>query len=505
MNKVIGSAMLLVSVNTCCLGQDIVKVTNGAVMAIQNGATLYVAGGVVLDNNTTFRNAGTVTIESRLNITADLNDNSIVPYNYGTGKFVFTGQGAQNVKSSNQFDKIEVDNKELNLLSNVNANTWYLKTGKVNTGSFVAIVNNTSASALQADETNPGFTNSWINGSLRRFINPALVNNYQFPVGDAVKANLAEVDNMTANPITGVTYITAGFGPKVGTDVGLNVNENGSAYTSVNNAGVWHIIPDATPNAGKYDLKLYFNGFAGLTDNSFAILRRPETSVNAVDWTAPQGSTLPANGMPGRTVAGQYARRNSLATFGQFALTSTLSVLPLQLLSFKAVKKGNTVVLEWATDNEINTSHFELQRAGQNAPLQYLDKIAAAGTSSDKRNYSYTDYKPLKGVSYYQLKMVDKDERHKLSNVVKVNVDEITSISVYPNPVTSNVLYVDYNGGKITGIKLIAMDGKQVACTYSNQSDKRLKVTIPALQAKGIYSVQIITDQGSKSTMVTVQ
>ncbi|WP_162915578.1 T9SS type A sorting domain-containing protein [Paraflavitalea soli] len=504
MNRILASVVLFLGVQAICLGQDMMKVTSGAVVSVQNGVGLLVAGGIVLDNNSTFKNEGVVTIERKANTTADLTDNSTVAYQYGLGKFVFTGPGAQSLKSINQFERVEVDNMDLNLLSNINVNTWYLKTGKVNTGSFLAIVNNASASAVLADATNTGFTKSWINGVLRRYITPAAVDNYQFPVGDAAKVNLAEMDNLTANPITGVTYVTASFGAKAGNDVGLNVNESGNAYASINNTGVWHLVADANPAGGKYDLKLFFNGFAELADNGFGILRRPEASVNAIDWAAPSGSALPASGMPGRLVADKYARRNSLATFGQFAIGSTLTTLPLELLSFSAVKKGNTVVLKWTTDNEINTSHFELYRAGQSAPLQYLDKTTAAGSGA-RQDYSYTDRKPLKGVGFYQLKMVDKDLRYTLSKLVKVTVEEMTSFNVYPNPVTGNSLFVDYSGGKITSIKLIAMDGKQVACTYTNQSDRQIRISIPVLPAKGMYSLQLITEEGVRSAMVSIQ
>jgi type IX secretion system substrate protein len=101
--------------------------------------------------------------------------------------------------------------------------------------------------------------------------------------------------------------------------------------------------------------------------------------------------------------------------------------------------------------------------------------------------------------------MVDKDLRYTLSKMVKVTVEDMGTFNVYPNPVTGNSLFVDYPGGKVTGIKMIAMDGKQVACTYSNQSDKRIRISIPALPAKGMYSLQVTTEVGVRSTMVSIQ
>jgi hypothetical protein len=285
----------------------------------------------------------------------------------------------------------------------------------------MAVATSSLASSVQADITNTNFSNSWINGNLRRFINPAAVNNYQFPVGDATRVNIAEMDNLIATPLTGISYITTSFGPKPGNDAGLNVSENGTAYTSVNNGGVWYLVPDANPTGGKYDLKLFFNGFTGLADNSFGILRRPDASAVAIDWIVPAGSVLPSAGSLGRTVAGGYARRNNIATFSQLGIGSTLSPLPLQLLNFYAVKKDKTVVLQWTTASEINTSHFELYKGNQPVALQYLDKVTAAGLSTTNTSYTYTDNQPLQGLNFYQLKMIDKNNSYTLSNIVKVN------------------------------------------------------------------------------------
>ena len=74
-----------------------------------------------------------------------------------------------------------------------------------------------------------------------------------------------------------------------------------------------------------------------------------------------------------------------------------------------------------------------------------------------------------------------------------------------PNPVTNNILFVDYAGGKIDGVKLIAADGKQIACNFSNQSNSQLKVNIPSLIAKGAYTLQLTTNEGIKSSRILVQ
>lgn len=485
--------------------QDFLHASANGTITVYNGGILFVNGGIGLDDNSIFSNNGIVTLARTGAGSADFTDNTSSPYNYGSGKFVFTGTGTQNISSINQFERIDVDNTGLNLLSSIKANTWYLKTGKVNTGSFTAIASSAAETSVQADGANSNYTNSWINGKLQRSITPASVNTYQFPVGDATNVYMATMDNLTAGLLTGVSNVTASFGPKPGNDAGLNVSEMGIPYTSVNTGGVWYLVPDINPTGGTYDVRLYFNGYSGLEDNKFGILRRPDASSTASEWMVPAGSTLPGIGTAGRTIASGYALRKNISTFSQFGIGSSLAPLPLRLLSFSAVKKDKNVLLQWTTANETNTSHFELLRGGQPVSMQYLDKLNAAGSSTSNRTYTYTDYKPLSGMSFYQLKMVDIDNNYKLSQVVKVNFDDITSLKVYPNPVSGKTIFVDLTGAEPKEVKLIATDGKQVACNFIIQGNNQLKVTLPTGIAKGSYVLQLHNDDGNHNTTVLVQ
>jgi hypothetical protein len=381
-----------------------------------------------------------------------------------------------------------------------------LNTGTVNTGLYKTIATSTSSTAIVADPSNINFTNAWINGNLQRFISPATVNNYQFPVGDASKVNLLEMDNLTAAPLVGINYVTASFGPKPGNDAGLNVSEMGTAYSSVNDGGVWYLVPDANPASGKYDVKLNFNGFTGLADNSFGIIRRPDASTTAAEWQVPAGSVLPAAGTPGRIIGDGYAKRNDMATFSQLGIGMTFGPLPLQLLNFNAVKKDKTVSLQWSTANEVNTSHFELYRGLQPATLQYMNKVPASGTVANS-NYYYTDDKPLQGLSFYQLKMIDKNNSYKLSPIAKVSFDYTSMLGVYPNPVTGNTLLVDFSGVRtIKQVKLIAAEGKQMICSYALQTNNQLKVLLPTVIAKGVYTLQLTASTGQLiNTKILIQ
>ena len=496
---------VLLIIGDSLFAQAVVQATSGAVITVQTGTSFNTNGGINLAANSTLKNAGTVILNKTAAGTADFTDNTIAAYSYGIGKFVFTGQGQQGLGSINQFERIDVNNSGLNLFSNIKANTWYLKSGAVATGLFFAEATSAAANAIQADITNTNYTNSWINGSLRRYITPSTVDNYIFPVGNASNVYIAEMDNLLANPLTGVSNVAASFGPKPGNDVGLNAAELGTTYSAMNSGGVWYLSPDLNPTGGVYDLKLYFNNFTGLNDNRFGILRRPDASSVASEWIVPVGSVLPNAGSMGRIVSGGYARRNNISTFSQYGIATSLAALPLDLLNFYAVRKNKNVLLQWTTANETNTSHFELYRGSQPTALQYLGQVAATGSSSTNQTYGFTDLNPLNGLNFYRLKIVDKDNSYKMSGFEKINFDDNASINIYPNPVINNMLFVDYSGEKIKDIRLVAVDGKQLTCNFTMQNNNQLKVSVPSTIAKGTYLLQLYTDDGVKNATVIIQ
>ncbi len=485
--------------------QDLVKVTGGAIFSTLNGATLYVAGGIILDNTSNLTNDGTIIIDRTIAGAADFTDNNVASHAYGSGTFTFKGIGMQSITGVNRFGHINVNNTGLNLGSDIDADNWHLQAGRVSTGNFLAIVHSSAPSALDADALNPGFSLSWIDGKLRRYIAPSTVNGYVFPVGNAARVYAAGLNGLSSDPITGVSYITASFGPKPGTDVGLNAVESGTTFAAINTAGVWHLVPDVNPASGKFDLDLSLPGFADLTDNSFAILRRPDLSSNASEWSGPLASQLPVAGAPGRMAGDGFARRNRIGTFGQFGIGTALRALPLELVSFTGTRKEKTVLLEWTTVNEQNTDHFELLRGNAPGSMQQIHTTAAAGFTSDTRNYAYTDPVPLPGMNYYQLRMIDRDGRFTMSGFVKVKFDEVQSITIYPNPVTGKDIFVQYTGDHITQVKLITLDGKQVSCSMATTSPGSLRVAMSGQVASGTYALQLIANSITTTRLVVIR
>jgi len=130
---------------------------------------------------------------------------------------------------------------------------------------------------------------------------------------------------------------------------------------------------------------------------------------------------------------------NNVSAFGPFTLTPVLSPLPVELLSFTALAKGDAVELEWLTASERNSDHFTVQRSSDGIRFEDVLRVNAAGNSQALLRYSTRDEQPLRGVSYYRLRQTDADGSTALSEIAVVRFDQSGAFSVFPNPASDRV------------------------------------------------------------------
>jgi hypothetical protein len=449
--------------------QEVLKVQNGASITVQAGAAVTVLGGITLDNGSLLSNAGTITLKKNgVSGSSDFSDNTAIPYSYGSGHFVFNSTTGSRILSNNNFGRIDVNAAVIDLNSTVNSVQWVLENGTVNTGVYAAIVSGTADSDLTAAPGNTGFTKSWINGNLRRYINPAAVDSYLFALGGS-SGHVAVLQNLTAAPLTGVQYIDAFFGTKPGTDAGLVATEDGEPYVAVNSAGVWHFEPDNPPSAGQFDLQLSLSGFSGLTDNSFAILERPDLSADAADWQVPGGSSISPVDGAGRLVSDGYAERNGLSVLGQFGIGETATPLPVTLTKFDGIRVSKLdVQLSWQTQIESKNKGFGIERRldidTSFTTAGFIDSKGVDGNSAISLNYVYTDSNSYSGVTYYRLKQTNLDGSGYYSLIKAVNGFNGSSVSVmmWPNPTKGQfAVRIDGNTGN-KEIIITDMQGKTI-------------------------------------------
>jgi hypothetical protein len=165
----------------------------------------------------------------------------------------------------------------------------------------------------------------------------------------------------------------------------------------------------------------------------------------------------------------------------------TAIVLPLDLTSFKVEINNGKPYLKWVTENELNVSHFEIERSTDGNRFTKIKAVNSIGNGS----YTAVDEMPLTGNNYYRLKMVDKDGRFSYSEVRFIKVAKSGNvISVYPNPAKDKLNIILSDSNTTASVLIINELGQKVLV---KQITANTPVSIRHL-TKGLYMVQVIAN-----------
>lgn len=135
------------------------------------------------------------------------------------------------------------------------------------------------------------------------------------------------------------------------------------------------------------------------------------------------------NGTPATLSGPRFASAATASTF-------SFGVLPIKLRSFTAQSQGNRIALNWATDEELNSSYFVIERSTNARNWSAIQNVAAKGEAA---GYTTTDATPAAGENFYRLKSVDIDGKFEYSHVLKVVRGRSLAVHVSPNPATEQV------------------------------------------------------------------
>jgi parallel beta-helix repeat protein len=109
-------------------------------------------------------------------------------------------------------------------------------------------------------------------------------------------------------------------------------------------------------------------------------------------------------------------------------------VLPVAFINpFRATKIKETVKVEWTTASENNNAFFEVQRSINGVDFSTIGTVKGVGNATQITPYFLVDNNPNKGINYYRIKQVDRDEKSVFTNILTVLFDA-KKLSIYPNP-----------------------------------------------------------------------
>ncbi len=112
---------------------------------------------------------------------------------------------------------------------------------------------------------------------------------------------------------------------------------------------------------------------------------------------------------------------------------NVISTLPVKLINFSAQAKTEIVRLSWTTAEESDMDRFEVQRSANGTEFSSFGTIICTNQRTVTA-YAFNDYAPLQGISYYRLKILEKDGKTSYSKIVTVQQNIENATTLYPSP-----------------------------------------------------------------------
>lgn len=176
------------------------------------------------------------------------------------------------------------------------------------------------------------------------------------------------------------------------------------------------------------------------------------------------------------------------------------STLPVTLINFSASYRNGVTTLNWETDNEINFSHYVVERKSEEGAgyLEIANKTALGNVSQSEYQHTDNISALTEDVIYYRLKMVDVDGHYKYSNVLMVRKEKktISGITINPNPVISSdvaTVRFEATASSMVTLRIVDMAGRQVLQQQNrvNEGANSIQVNNLGKLQPGIYIIQM--------------
>ena len=189
---------------------------------------------------------------------------------------------------------------------------------------------------------------------------------------------------------------------------------------------------------------------------------------------------------------------------------SWTTTLPVVLSNFSVVKENDYAVLNWATSSELNVKLFNIERSNDFGKTWVpVGAVLATGNSAARQSYSFTDANPESGTNLYRLQIQDNNGTLSYSSTGQVQIEQTSSMNVFPNPVgQEQALNIQLAGLKAGAYKIILISSsgqtvKQMVFTITNSGSATLVILTGNLPTGSyILSVKGDTQQFSKTVII---
>ncbi|MEZ5038414.1 MAG: M12 family metallo-peptidase [Saprospiraceae bacterium] len=192
--------------------------------------------------------------------------------------------------------------------------------------------------------------------------------------------------------------------------------------------------------------------------------------------------------------------------FREVTITGNQTILPVELLYFVGLPQAPTGIrLDWRTATEENNEKFVLERSSDGRIFHFLGEVKGAGHAFTESAYTFEDTAPFVGLNYYRLSQIDFDGSIHQSGIISVLYEGQASVQLFPNPVSSDLLYLNYHAAAEEEIRLEWTDSSGRALRDQSQTIHEGNNRIALSMAEwpiGLYQLKIYQDRAVQTFKV---
>lgn len=329
-----------------------------------------------------------------------------------------------------------------------------------------------------------------------RYLGPNQTVYFYNPANDNI---LAKIQNNTAHDY-GCTTVEV---DRTGTSAQFVTGDVSGNNLNKLSDKTYKVTPENNSTDGHYTITLYYSedekdGFETATgrtwiedngaNNGVKILKYPG-SISAINANTGGGSNN-IDDVGIFNVDGYTASGNFSGGFSGFAIgVPPAQVLPVKILEFNCYKIKENVQLNWKVTDEVNLKHYQVERSSDGKSFENIGTVIAYGS----KEYQYTDSRPLTGLNYYRIRLVDADNKYDYTVIKSVNFGRESDLTIYPNPTTGFIKLS--SGGIIQNITVLDQKGLEVYVlnnVNANEVQADLKDLLPA-----VYNIRVVLKDGN--------
>ncbi len=499
------------AINGTALGQTFYHLSTAtsstALSAAGSMASLFVNGNLTIAGSTSL-SAGTAT-----NIKVGGNWSNNGSFTAVSSTVTFNGAAAQVIggATSTTFNGLTINNTSggTTLIDPAHASVAKTVTGALTLTSgllstdaadLLILTNTASAVAAVPDPVaNPNYytTTSYVDGPMQRTGST----NFTFPIGKS--SNGYEPISISAASNSSEQTYTAEYIRANSQSRGLIAY--GSPLVRTSTCDYWTLnlaSGSSLPLGVTANLTMYWNpnnpcnGKLYVTDiPTLAIAHNDGTAWDAVGIGAYVTNGSVTNGSIG------FAGVNAFSPFTLGSTSIITNPLPLNLIDFDAeLNPDKTVGLKWTTQQEVDMSHYMVERSADGLSWKDIGRVEAKGNSPVPSTYGFTDQSPLGGANYYRIRMYNLDNASGITRVKVVRLLQVKGINIFPIP-ARDYLNVSVSGATVDlNIKLINQLGQVLQVTQVKAGASTIVTLDTHTLAQGTYLLQVSGADGIQQT-----